>query len=99
MGIGVFHSGGDLGTAARILEAHARAEARVDDGRRHASVNAEGGARLLASVVRDLDEARVGIDDIGLHRPTLDDVFLALTGRAVDETDADRTEDRREEVA
>ena len=31
-------------------------------------------------VVRDLDEAGIGIDDIGLRRPTLDDVFLSLTG-------------------
>jgi ABC-2 type transport system ATP-binding protein len=33
-------------------------------------------------VVRDLDEAGIGIDDIGLRRPTLDDVFLSLTGHA-----------------
>jgi len=30
--------------------------------------------------VRDLDEASIRINDIGLRRPTLDDVFLSLTG-------------------
>ena len=38
--------------------------------------------------VRLLDEAGVGVQDIALRRPTLDDVFLALTGRATDEDGA-----------
>jgi len=38
--------------------------------------------------VRRLDEAGVGVDDVTLRRPTLDDVFLSLTGR-VAEADAD----------
>jgi ABC-2 type transport system ATP-binding protein len=40
-------------------------------------------------VVRDLDEAGVGIDDIALRRPTLDDVFLRLTGHASEENEAE----------
>jgi ABC-2 type transport system ATP-binding protein len=36
-------------------------------------------------VVRDLDEAAIAIDDIGLRRPTLDDVFLSLTGHAAEQ--------------
>jgi ABC-2 type transport system ATP-binding protein len=43
--------------------------------------------------VRRLDEAGVGVDDLGLRRPTLDDVFLALTGHATDaDADAEREE-------
>ena len=42
----------------------------------------------IAEAVRRLDEAGVGIDDIALRRPTLDDVFLQLTGHAA-EADAD----------
>ena len=38
----------------------------------------------IADAVRRLDEARVGIDDIALRTPTLDDVFLSLTGRAAE---------------
>ncbi len=34
---------------------------------------------MLVSVIHDLDAAGVDIDDIGLRRPTLDDVFLTLT--------------------
>jgi ABC-2 type transport system ATP-binding protein len=37
---------------------------------------------MIAEVVRRLDGAGVGIDDISLHRPTLDDVFISLTGHA-----------------
>jgi ABC-2 type transport system ATP-binding protein len=43
-------------------------------------------------VVRRLGDERIAIDDVGLRRPTLDDVFLELTGshirpdEAIDET-------------
>ena len=36
----------------------------------------------VADAVRALDDAGVTIDDIAVRRPTLDDVFLALTGHA-----------------
>jgi ABC-2 type transport system ATP-binding protein len=39
--------------------------------------------------VRELDEARIKVDDLALRRPTLDDVFLALTGRAAEEKETD----------
>jgi ABC-2 type transport system ATP-binding protein len=42
----------------------------------------------IAEAVRRLDDAGVGIDDIALRRPTLDDVFLALTGHAAEEEPA-----------
>jgi ABC-2 type transport system ATP-binding protein len=40
---------------------------------------------LIPDIVRALDDADVGIDDISIQRPTLDDVFLALTGHAAEE--------------
>ena len=40
---------------------------------------------VIAAAVRRLDDADVGIDDISLRRPTLDDVFIALTGHAAEE--------------
>jgi ABC-2 type transport system ATP-binding protein len=43
---------------------------------------------VIAEAVRRLDLAGVGIDDISLRRPTLDDVFIALTGRAAEENGA-----------
>jgi ABC-2 type transport system ATP-binding protein len=40
---------------------------------------------LIPEIVRALDDADVAIDDITIHRPTLDDVFMALTGHAAEE--------------
>jgi ABC-2 type transport system ATP-binding protein len=49
---------------------------------------------VIAEAVRQLDEAGVGIEDIALSRPTLDDVFIALTGRsAEEEADAEAREE------
>ncbi|QIN77629.1 ATP-binding cassette domain-containing protein [Rubrobacter marinus] len=83
----VVAEGGGREAAVRVLERYARggeSNVRSEDGGRRLSVTVEGGARLLASVVRDLDAAGVEIEDLGLHRPTLDDVFLALTGRGAE---------------
>jgi ABC-2 type transport system ATP-binding protein len=81
----------DLEAAARVLEHHTKGGAgvRTDADRRHVGATVEGGARVLAAAVRDLDAAGVQVDDLGLHRPTLDDVFLALTGRATETAEND----------
>jgi ABC-2 type transport system ATP-binding protein len=102
--------GADLAAAVRVLEHYAKGGAdsldgsvRVDADRRLASATVEGGAGLLATVVRELDDAGVQLDDLGLHRPTLDDVFLALTGHTAepgDENSEGNADDRGEkEVA
>jgi ABC-2 type transport system ATP-binding protein len=39
---------------------------------------------VLLETVRRLDDASITIEDIALHRPTLDDVFLSLTGHAAE---------------
>ena len=52
----------------------------IDDHTVSAPVRQHSG--MIAEAVRRLDEAGVGIDDISLQRPTLDDVFIALTGHA-----------------
>jgi ABC-2 type transport system ATP-binding protein len=49
---------------------------------------------VIADAVLRLHAAGVGIEDIHLSRPTLDDVFLALTGHAAEEEPADRAEER-----
>jgi ABC-2 type transport system ATP-binding protein len=51
----------------------------------------------IAEAVRRLDAADVGIDDISIRRPTLDDVFIALTGHRAEEESA--TEPATEEIA
>jgi ABC-2 type transport system ATP-binding protein len=72
----------DLARAVEVLTRHGDGDCTVDDHTRRLTVPAIGGAQRLVDVVRDLDEDRIAIDDIGLRRPTLDDVFLALTGHA-----------------
>ena len=44
----------------------------------------EGGARTLTHALRSLDSDGVGVHDVGLRKPTLDDVFLTLTGHAAE---------------
>ncbi|MGW9448408.1 ATP-binding cassette domain-containing protein [Streptomyces sp. NPDC055632] len=61
-----------------------RAEVSVEEHTRMLTVPVTGGAKLLAEVIRDLDAVGVEIDDIGLRRPTLDDVFISLTGHAAE---------------
>jgi ABC-2 type transport system ATP-binding protein len=43
--------------------------------------------------VRRLDDAGIALDDLALRRPTLDDVFLALTGKAAESPDAAESAD------
>jgi ABC-2 type transport system ATP-binding protein len=78
--------GGGLQEAAAVLERYAHGEGgvRVDAGRSYVGATVDGGSGLLAAVVRDFDAAGVEVDELGLHRPTLDDVFLNLTGHAAE---------------
>ena len=55
------------------------------------------GGRAIGDVVRELDAAGVATEDLALRRPTLDDVFLRLTGRTAESRDDDAHEE--EEVA
>ncbi len=48
-----------------------------------------GGATTLTQALRALDAGGVALRDVGLRRPTLDDVFLTLTGRATEATSTD----------
>ncbi|MFE6195861.1 ATP-binding cassette domain-containing protein [Streptomyces sp. NPDC057838] len=68
-----------LDAAARLLARLAGRTPDVDRPRATVSAPAEGGVRLLAEVVTALDTEGIEITDIGLRRPTLDEVFLALT--------------------
>jgi ABC-2 type transport system ATP-binding protein len=54
-----------------------------------AAVRLERGADDLADVVRALDAANVRVANLQLHAPSLDDVFLAKTGRKLDLGDGD----------
>ncbi len=70
-----------LRRAAAVLGSIGDAEPSTDPSTRRCSIAAPAGARLLPVVVRALDDAGVPVEDITLRRPTLDEVFLALTGK------------------
>src|SRR5215213_4957508 len=79
---------GAAGTAAAALRPMA-AEPPVCEGETvKLTVRRRTGA--IVEAVRRLDEAGVGVDDLALRRPTLDDVFLSLTGHVAEETDEEQ---------
>ncbi|MDG4857773.1 ATP-binding cassette domain-containing protein [Streptomyces sp. T-3] len=83
----VVHERDHVATAAQILQTFAKdgSEPAVEEHTRKLTVPVSGGAKLLAEVIRDLDAQGIEIDDIGLRRPTLDDVFISLTGHAAED--------------
>jgi len=80
----VVHSRDDITRAIGVLASDGDGEHTIDGHMRKITVPAKGGAHRLAQVVRELDDAQIAIDDIALRRPTLDDVFLSLTGHAAE---------------
>ena len=83
--------------AARILSGVAKGEVQVDDNGRGLTAAVDGGAHQLMTVLRGLEDEGIDVVDVGLRRPTLDDVFLSLTGRAAEE--ADTTDQSKETVS
>jgi ABC-2 type transport system ATP-binding protein len=77
----------DLPAAAALVAPLGTEPPRVDEPGRRVAVPVEAGTARLADAVRALADARIDIDDVGLRRPTLDEVFLTLTGRAPIEDD------------
>ena len=69
---------------ARMKDVLSRFGERVTGSPKGASVRLSGGDAQLADVVRALDAEDIKIQDLQLHAPTLDDVFLAKTGRSLE---------------
>jgi len=67
----------ELDAAARVL-----AGATRDDEDLTLRVPGDGGVRSLRALLGQLDEHSIDAEDLSVHTPDLDDVFLALTGRA-----------------
>ncbi len=80
-------------SASRILSGVAIGEVQVGDNGRELTAAVEGGVPQLRTVLAELDTQRIDVVDVGLRRPTLDDVFLSITGRAAEEVTADQTEE------
>ncbi len=78
----VVHDRDLLERAAQLIAPDGSAS--IDEHTRRLTIAAEGGAQQLVEVVLRLGEEQIRVDDVGLRRPTLDDVFLALTGHAAE---------------
>jgi ABC-2 type transport system ATP-binding protein len=75
---------GDVNKAADALGTLAAGGLLVDRARQRITLPAPNGAATLAAALARLQDASLTIDDIGIRRPSLDEVFLALTGHAAD---------------
>ena len=83
----------DIGRARELLAPLGHDAPRVDEPARRVAVPVVDGTSRLADAVRDLAAAAVDLDDIGLRRPTLDEVFLTLTGRPATDDDGGAADD------
>jgi ABC-2 type transport system ATP-binding protein len=80
------HDAAELERAAGLLGGLAGAEPHLDPDQRRASVPTRGGTAFLLEAGRRLEGAEIKLEDLGIRRPSLDDVFLSLTGRTVSDT-------------
>jgi ABC-2 type transport system ATP-binding protein len=74
-------------------------KATLDEGLRMISAPVSTGATALIETLRSLDAAGIHPLDVGLKRPSLDDVFLSLTGHAAEETPAEEVTTGRRKKA
>ena len=73
-----------LEAAREVLEPLGVGRATLDHHGHSLLMPVSGGASVLTEALRTLDAAHIALDDVGLRRPTLDDVFLSLTGHAAE---------------
>jgi ABC-2 type transport system ATP-binding protein len=84
--------------AREVLAGVAVGEVEIDAATRTLLAPVHGGAATLTVALNELATREVAIVDVGLRRPTLDDVFLTLTGRVAEPGDDPTPADRPEEV-
>ncbi|MGI5428284.1 ATP-binding cassette domain-containing protein [Streptomyces sp. CA-179760] len=89
----VVHEREHIQAATEVLAGFGKGETTVEEHMRKLTAPVTGGAKLLAEVIRELDTRGIEIDDIGLRRPTLDDVFLSLTGHVAEAKDEESDEE------
>ena len=77
----------DSAAALEILRRHGSAEPTVSAEGRTLEVSVSEGPAALQTVLSELSAQSIRLHDAGMRRPTLDDVFLTLTGHAASEDD------------
>lgn len=81
------HDADDLPAVSRVL-AKLGHDPRADVPARRAYVPVDNGSARLMEALRVLDQQGITVEDVSLRRPTLDEVFLALTGKPAQTTDS-----------
>jgi ABC-2 type transport system ATP-binding protein len=81
----VLPSPGQIPTARSVLDKLCLGDVQVDEQTSHLTAAVTGGTDTLRRALQLLDDGNVTVVDVGLRRPTLDDVFLTLTGHAAEE--------------
>ncbi len=71
--------------ATAVLQRVTSTEPMFDPNKQCLVVQATHGSRTLMEVVRQLDDANITPDDLEMHKPSLDEVFLTLTGHVAEE--------------
>jgi ABC-2 type transport system ATP-binding protein len=94
----VLASSHDVPAARTILADLCIGELQVDEQTRSVTAAVSEGVDALGKALRGLRDREIGVVDMGLRRPTLDDVFLSLTGHAAEEV-AESTDETRPESA
>jgi ABC-2 type transport system ATP-binding protein len=72
----------DLPRAAEVLARLHDGAVSTDEGSRRVTVGVDSGSDGLMQALRSIEDAGVAVEDIAMRQPNLDEVFLALTGRA-----------------
>ena len=91
--------GADAPAALEVLGRHGEGEPTATGDGRGVEVAVIDGPRALQNVLADLGAAGIDLHDAGMRRPTLDDVFLKLTGHKADKAADDSAADRNLEKA
>lgn len=79
------HDVSELNKAAAALKSLSSGEPTVDAESGSLRIPIKEAGEVLVRAVRELDNAGVSVTDLAIHRPTLDDVFLALTGHTAED--------------
>jgi ABC-2 type transport system ATP-binding protein len=90
----------EIPAAERVLTEQCHGDVQIDIQARRLTAEATGGPAILAPLLEALRKEDVTIVDVGLRRPTLDDVFLTLTGHtAVEAEQADEADSASPDAA